>query len=443
MAVPQAADKNSPPEARSIRHLSPGENRRLLRRIDLILMPMMFDSYGLQYMDKAILGAASQVGVVEEVGLYDVTMSKGFSLATLVFCLGFAAGASFFSSRFPIGIFCETSVFAPGLVTMAAALADSYSSMIALRFFVGFVEAAIPAAFSHTIAMWYKPDEQAFLESRLLPGNIHCYENAVISCFCSVLQWTESTLAKQQQRMRASSFIRSVKNPKTRAYLFVSFSCQLVNGAVSGFGPIIISSFGLDPLQSVLIAGSLGGTLFLSLLAAGYVYDNLVKMNPAKPANRLISSFIPNQKCHVAFATCLPIIIGRRGCLLTYHFVVGVFDTPYVMVLSLVTANTAGQTKKAVVTGLVWFAYWVSNGVAPLLVRSTEQSQHYPSLFIPIVSLLSVGLLVLVASGWYLGACNKTREGDNFPNRRYPQSFNKTASLDFIDQETPNFRYYL
>lgn len=122
MAVPQAMDKTNLPEARHqeiadgdagvptntdhglvsgpIRHLSPEENKGVLRRIDLVLMPIMFISYGLQYMDKAILGAASQFGVVEEVGLYDVVMANGkpqidlpkFSLATLVFYWGFAAG---------------------------------------------------------------------------------------------------------------------------------------------------------------------------------------------------------------------------------------------------------------------------------------------------------------------------------------------------------------
>ncbi|CAI6091083.1 unnamed protein product [Clonostachys chloroleuca] len=519
MAVPQAMDKTNLPEARHqeiadgdagvptntdhglvsgpIRHLSPEENKGVLRRIDLVLMPIMFISYGLQYMDKAILGAASQFGVVEEVGLYDVVMANGkpqidltkFSLATLIFYWGFAAGAfpaSFLSSRFPIGIFCGASVFIWGLVTMAAGLVHSYSGMMALRFFLGFIEAAIPAAFSLIIAMWYKPDEQPLrfaiwvsasgiggvLGTVLLWGVGHIngslspwkYQFIVLGAITSA--WG-IFLAIAMPRSPASAYFLSEKDrtaaldriracqtaaqdegfklyqvkeafqdPKTWAYIFVTFSCQLANGAVSGFGPIIISSFGFGPLQSVLIAGSLGGTLFLSMVAAG-----------------LITSFIPNQKCNVAFATCLPIIIGcaivwkaswkSLGVPLFGFLLVGFFATPYVMILSLVTANTAGQTKKVVVTGLVWFAYCVSNGVAPLLVRSTEQAQHYPSLFIPILSLLSAGLLVLVALRWYLNACNKSREADALSNGGSTQSPDETASLDLTDKENPNFRYHL
>ncbi len=83
-----------------IQHLSPEQNRRVLRRVDIVLMPIMFISYGLQYMDKAILGAASQFRIVEDVGLYEIVILDGqpqidlkkFSLATLIFYWGFAAG---------------------------------------------------------------------------------------------------------------------------------------------------------------------------------------------------------------------------------------------------------------------------------------------------------------------------------------------------------------
>lgn len=80
--------------------LSPAENRRVLRRIDAVLMPLMFISYGLQYMDKAILGASSQFGIIQDLGLYDVVIIGGkpkvdltkFSYATLMFYWGFVAG---------------------------------------------------------------------------------------------------------------------------------------------------------------------------------------------------------------------------------------------------------------------------------------------------------------------------------------------------------------
>ncbi|KAH6717179.1 hypothetical protein BKA61DRAFT_671641 [Leptodontidium sp. MPI-SDFR-AT-0119] len=80
--------------------LSPAENRRVLLRIDKVLMPLMFISYGLQYMDKALLSSAAQFGIVDDLDLYDVAIIGGqpvvdlkkFSYATLIFCWGFVLG---------------------------------------------------------------------------------------------------------------------------------------------------------------------------------------------------------------------------------------------------------------------------------------------------------------------------------------------------------------
>ena len=43
--------------------------RRLVRRIDLILMPLLTIAYGLQFLDKAVLGSASVFGIIPDLGL--------------------------------------------------------------------------------------------------------------------------------------------------------------------------------------------------------------------------------------------------------------------------------------------------------------------------------------------------------------------------------------
>ena len=79
------------------------------RRIDLVLMPIMFISYGLQYMDKNILNTASQFGIVQDLDLYKVVgvqkTAHGnvplldlhrYSVATAIFYWGYLAGCKFF-----------------------------------------------------------------------------------------------------------------------------------------------------------------------------------------------------------------------------------------------------------------------------------------------------------------------------------------------------------
>ncbi|KAH8879259.1 MFS general substrate transporter [Thozetella sp. PMI_491] len=502
----------NPQEA--VLHL-PNSNRRVLRRIDRVLMPLMFISYGLQYMDKAILGASSQFGVIQEVGLYDVVVITGtptvdlkkFSNATLMFYWGFAVGAfpaSYLSQRFPIGVFCGVSMAVWGAVTMATALVTSYAGMMTIRhdvpplslhiclllyvnmwtlvrFFLGVVEAAIPAAFSLIVGMWYKKDEHPLrfaiwvsasglggvvgtcllwaighINGSLSPWKYQFIILGVITMawglFIALVMPKSPTSARflsdddkilAVERMRAGQTgiendgfkMYQVKEAfldlKTWAFVIIAFSCELVNGAVSGFSTIIITSFGFDPFQSVLVAGAMGAVVFFSVIVSG-----------------IISAYMPNQRCNIAFVMTLPVVAGcvvvwkvswaSVGVPLFGFMLLGFFTAPYIMVLAMVTANTGGQTKKLVTTALVWCAYCVSNGVAPLLVSSTEVSRHYPSLFIPIISFISFSLLVILVLRWYLKFYNKQKESAGSDDGA---SSAQTAFLDMTDKENPNFRY--
>jgi hypothetical protein len=49
--------------------VTPQHDRECLRRIDLVLMPIMFLSFALQYLDKACLTGAALFGILEDLDL--------------------------------------------------------------------------------------------------------------------------------------------------------------------------------------------------------------------------------------------------------------------------------------------------------------------------------------------------------------------------------------
>lgn len=83
--------------------VSAADNARVLRRIDVHLMPIMFVSYGLQFVDKAILSSAAQFGVITDLHLATTAVVDGvkktnstrFSYCLLIFYWGFLAGCSY------------------------------------------------------------------------------------------------------------------------------------------------------------------------------------------------------------------------------------------------------------------------------------------------------------------------------------------------------------
>ncbi|SOV03301.1 uncharacterized protein UDID_18622 [Ustilago sp. UG-2017a] len=74
--------------------------RRLLWKIDLLLMPLMTFAYGLQFYDKAILGSASIFGILTDLNLSVVhpgpprkTSLQRYSTATSAFYWGYLVAA--------------------------------------------------------------------------------------------------------------------------------------------------------------------------------------------------------------------------------------------------------------------------------------------------------------------------------------------------------------
>lgn len=66
--------------------------RHLVRRIDILLLPLLTICYGLQFYDKAVLGSATIFGILEDLSLVTVSLESGgtrdlsrYSAATAAF----------------------------------------------------------------------------------------------------------------------------------------------------------------------------------------------------------------------------------------------------------------------------------------------------------------------------------------------------------------------
>jgi hypothetical protein len=119
-------------------------------------------------------------------------------------------------------------------------------------------------------------------------------------------------------------------------------------------------------------------------------------------------------------------------------YLLAFFACSYVMTLSLMSANTAGHTKKAVTAGVIWAMYCISNGVAPLLVKTSQTATHYPTLFEPLLVFLSLNVVLGITTRFYLQLLNKRRDAIA------PVDENEaamTAFEDLTDRENINFRY--
>jgi hypothetical protein len=117
------------------------------------------------------------------------------------------------------------------------------------------------------------------------------------------------------------------------------------------------------------------------------------------------------------------------------YYLTGPYNAAFVLMLSLVTANTAGHTKKVVTNTFVFLGYCVGNIAGPFFYK-TSQAPKYPFGMGSLMFSHLMEIILVVALGFYLAWKNRRRDA------KYPQHVVvDTGFLDLTDKENKNFRY--
>lgn len=122
--------------------VSPADNKRILRRIDLALLPMMLGVYFLQQLDKSTLSYASVFGLVKDAKLGGQDYSW---LGSVVYIaqLVMQPIIAYFLVKLPTGKFAGIMVFSWGVVLSLMSMAKNFKGLFAARFFLGCFEASV------------------------------------------------------------------------------------------------------------------------------------------------------------------------------------------------------------------------------------------------------------------------------------------------------------
>ena len=122
-------------------------NRRLLRKIDLNLMPLMCVCYGMNYLDKVTLSYASIMHMNEDLGL----AGWQYSLLGSMFYIGYLAfewPTSRLLQRLPLAKYSSFNIVAWGLVLALFATVNNFAGAVVIRLLLGIFEASVTPGFA-------------------------------------------------------------------------------------------------------------------------------------------------------------------------------------------------------------------------------------------------------------------------------------------------------
>ncbi|KAI1334115.1 major facilitator superfamily domain-containing protein [Xylariaceae sp. FL0016] len=136
------------------------EERKLVRKIDLYLLPTIWLMYLLSYMDRTNIGNAKIAGMADDLNLD----SSRYSISLVVFFIGYVlceVPSNMILARTKPSVFLPTIMTLWGLVTVGMGFVPNYEGLVGLRVVVGILEAGFAPGVLLMLSSWYKKSEQS------------------------------------------------------------------------------------------------------------------------------------------------------------------------------------------------------------------------------------------------------------------------------------------
>ncbi|KAL1876344.1 hypothetical protein VTK73DRAFT_9587 [Phialemonium thermophilum] len=424
--------------------VTPEDNARVLRKIDLRILPLILSVYCLQSLDKTTLSYASVFGIIEQTHL----VGNQFSwLGSVVYVaqMVFQPLIAYSLVRFPVGKFSSTMVLCWGVVLCGMAAAKDFGGLLAARLLLGAFEASVAPTFVAVVQMWYRRREQTkrnaawyamlgvvnIFGSLLTYGlghvksSLHPYQIIFLFCGCLTVAFSvvmflfmpdspmqakflsneDKLIAIERLRMNQMGIgsgvwkwghvLECFVDPKTWIWFCAIFVISIPSGGISTFGPLIVSSFGFDSFTTILFNIPFGAVQMIATLGGAWLSDRIKMKSPVI----LLLCLPPIAGCAILLA------VGRepsdRAVLLVGYYIISVYPGISPLIYSWSAQNTAGDTKRKVTTALIFIGSSAGNIIGPQLFRPSEKPRYTRglkanlALFVALAVLVALGMVVI------------------------------------------------
>jgi MFS family permease len=166
--------KRQPPPY--VRSLSPAERadveKKLVRRIDLRLIPMIIIMYIMNYLDRNNIAAARLGGLEEDLDLVGNQYQTSVSILFVGYVLMQIPSNLYLNRVGKPSIYLPTAMVIWGVISGLTAAVQNFAGIASVRFFLGFIEAAYFPGCLYYLSCWYTRKELGFRTALLYSGSL-------------------------------------------------------------------------------------------------------------------------------------------------------------------------------------------------------------------------------------------------------------------------------
>lgn len=134
--------------------------KKLLKKIDRYLLPLMWFCYGVQQTDKTSLGTQAIFGLRDDTGL----VGQQYSWLTTIFYMAYLVGefpSNFLLQRWSLGKSLSIYMLLWGVCVFCVGAAQNWTHLMVIRALQGFFECTISPGFVLVVGSWYRSEEHA------------------------------------------------------------------------------------------------------------------------------------------------------------------------------------------------------------------------------------------------------------------------------------------
>ncbi|KAJ5639048.1 uncharacterized protein N7484_006910 [Penicillium longicatenatum] len=453
------------------------EEKRVIRKTDCFMLPVMCLVFFFQYLDKQSLSYASIFGLIDDLDL------KGteYSWCSSLFYLGQLVAEYpfiYLMSRLPLTKFVGVTIVLWGAVCMCLAAPSDFAGFGSVRFVLGMTEGAVSPAFVTLTSMWYRREEHAtrvgiwvtmnglaqVLGSLLMYGigktlNSSLAPWRVLFLICGALTatfgfvfyfivptgpekaWFLST--REREVLLARMALDKDGGDKTNFskaqmketlldirswFVFFFGVLTTLQSPVLAFASLIIENLNYDKFQTMLFTSPSGAIQILAIWIGVFACRCL-------PNNRCLVIILLSIPPFVANILLLKLPLTSGWGLIVSSWLASCISDIMVIILSLSASNVKGNTKRAIVNTFYFIGYCIGCIAGPQLWHTNAA----PRFFAGIVTAITTWCLFLVAVCIYWYLCRKENAKRDHKNLTSRDQVYHTE--DITDIEDSHFRY--
>ncbi|TDL22854.1 MFS general substrate transporter [Rickenella mellea] len=456
--------------------ISPEEAKRIRRKLDWHILPLLFLLYTLQNIDKSTLASASILGIIKDNKL----TTDDFNNLNSAFYIGyliFEWPQQWALQKFPVGKWLSFNIFLWCLFLGLHAVCHNFGGLFALRFLLGASEGCVTASTMLIISMFYNRTEigqrigwtfqcsgvgqivSGFLSFGVFHANPKKHPNqwqwlmiatALMTFVLFILfvlfipdNPTSARFLTPEEKLttikriqanqngietktfKMKQFIEAITDTKCILFFLFGAIADLQNGIGVQYS-LVIKSLGFTTLQTTLLNIPSGFAQIFCVTLCCY----------------LLGKF-PNSRSWLNILFWIPGIVAAIVQIwLPFHNKVGHLIAIYVtnlggapsvaMMLAWVTSTCAGHTKKLTANGMFLIGY----ALGQILCTQFWKAQYKPRNIVPwIITLVTyfVDIAIVMAIRYVLITENKRRDALQAEAEASGKSLDEFSDLGYLD----------